>query len=257
MSDGFEARIEARQHQKHHALHTEPIKDVVIHGNLPNTPLMASIISFLLGSTLSLGLFTFFSGGFSWWATYQLGFFLAAWAAFHWGEYAVTAGWNLEKCSVDSFLLDNGAMYHIANGTAVFEYIITSYFKPEWKTHSYFSSIGILLVMIGQALRSSAMIYASTNFSHSVAYRKRESHELVTSGVYSVFRHPSYAGFFYWALGTQMVLQNPICFILFFYLLWKFFYQRTRGEEKYLTQFFPNEYPEYRRRVGTWIPFVP
>lgn len=44
------------------------------------------------------------------------------------------------------------------------------------------------------------------------------------------FRHPSYAGFYYWALGTQLVLQNPLTFILFSILLWNFFYKRTRGQ---------------------------
>lgn len=74
-------------------------------GRIPNTPLSAALIAFLLGAVFSLGLFAFAadSTGWAkpWWATYQLGFFTAAWAAFHWGEYAVTAGWNLEKCSVD------------------------------------------------------------------------------------------------------------------------------------------------------------
>lgn len=91
------------------------------------------------------------------------------------------------------------------------------------------------------------------------------------------FRHPSYAGFFYWALGTQLVLQNPVSFVLFSVLLWRFFYYRTRGtqrlvpksldrmltvrfitaEEKYLIQFFGQEYVAYRGRVGTKIPFIP
>lgn len=69
---------------------------------IPNTPLAASTVSFLLGAVFSLGAATFLFGGFSyWWTTYQLGFFAAAWAAFHWAEFAVTAGWNIEKCSVD------------------------------------------------------------------------------------------------------------------------------------------------------------
>jgi protein-S-isoprenylcysteine O-methyltransferase len=46
----------------------------------------------------------------------------------------------------------------------------------------------------------------------------------------SWFRHPSYAGFYYWALGTQFVLQNVVTTVLFSYLLWRFFYNRTRGE---------------------------
>ena len=38
--------------------------------------------------------------------------------------------------------------------------------------------------LVGQALRSTAMIHASTNFSHSVALHKRDTHRLVTDGVY-------------------------------------------------------------------------
>ncbi|KAF8663466.1 hypothetical protein AX16_001035 [Volvariella volvacea WC 439] len=244
--------------QPRHSLQTLPSVNRS-KGNIPNTPLAASTISFLLGSVFSLGLYTFLIGGLngSWWGTYQLGFFVAAWAAFHWAEFAVTAGWNLEKCSVDSFLLDNGVMYHIANGTAVAEYLITIFFKPSFKANAYFTPIGIFLVFAGQTLRSAAMIHASTNFSHTVAFIKRDNHKLVTDGVYAWFRHPSYAGFFYWALGTQLVLQNPASFILYAYLLWRFFYHRTRAEEQALIRFFGNAYVQYRERVGTKIPFVP
>ncbi|KAF7355412.1 Protein-S-isoprenylcysteine O-methyltransferase [Mycena sanguinolenta] len=231
------------------------------NGRIPNTPFFASLISFLLGSLFGLGLLAALSGAFTlerpWWATYQLGFFFAAWAAFHWGEYAVTAGWNLEKCSVDSFLLENGSMYHIAHGTAVAEYVLTLYFRPAWKVHPYISLFGVTLVLLGQTLRSGAMIHASTNFSHAVAFRKRPSHVLVTDGIYAYLRHPSYAGFFYWALGTQLVLLNPVSFVLYSGAMWRFFFYRVKAEERALVAFFGEEYEKYRKRVGTWIPFVP
>jgi protein-S-isoprenylcysteine O-methyltransferase len=106
-------------------------------------------------------------------------------------------------------------------------------------------TLGIVVVLIGQALRSMAMIQASTNFSHMVAHHKVNGHRLVKEGVYAYvsryslvehvlmldhrwFRHPSYTGFFYWAVGTQMVLQNHACFIIFASLLLRFFYQRIR-----------------------------
>ncbi|KAF9226568.1 ICMT-domain-containing protein [Gyrodon lividus] len=256
-ADGLQRRIQELENMRH-PLATIPV-NTQPYGNIPNTPLAASTISFLLGALFALGMALFLQGGLMapWWATYQLGFFIAAWSGFHWGEFAVTAGWNLEKCSVDSFLLDNGAMYHIANGIALVEYLVTLYFSPSSKVHPYISAIGILLVFAGQALRTTAMVHASTNFSHSVAFRKRESHQLVTEGVYAWFRHPSYAGFFYWALGTQMVLQNLISFVGFAIILLRFFYRRTRAEEKALVQFFGNDYEAYRRRVGTRIPFVP
>ena len=47
------------------------------------------------------------------------------------------------------------------------------------------SCAGIVLVIIGQALRSMAMIHAATNFSHAIAWKKLEKHELVTDGIYA------------------------------------------------------------------------
>lgn len=255
--DSLEQRLRQRT-SRGHPLDTIPV-DLEPHGNIPNTPLAASTISFLLGAVFSLGTALFLCGGLAYplWATYQLGFFLAAWSTFHWSEFAVTAGWNREKCSVDSFLLDNGTTYHIANGSALVEYLITLYLVPSSKTFPYVSQFGLILAIFGQILRTSAMIHASTNFSHSVAFRKRESHKLVTNGVYSWSRHPSYAGFFYWALGTQLVLQNCICFIGFGVVLWRFFYRRTQVEERALVKFFGEDYEVYRRKVSTRIPLIP
>ncbi|KAF5363925.1 hypothetical protein D9756_000475 [Leucocoprinus leucothites] len=230
-----------------------------LRGSLPNTPLAVAIIAFALGGLFGVSFLVFVFGGFEgyWWSTYQLAFFFCAWSFFHWAEFAVTAGWNLEKCNIDSFLLNNGNMYHIAHATALSEYLITLHFMPGGKRIAYISQIGVIITLCGQALRSLAMIHASTNFSHAVAFEKRSNHKLVTDGIYAWFRHPSYAGFFYWALGTQLVLQNPVSFSLYSFLLWRFFYYRTRAEERALIKFFGQDYVGYRRRVGTKIPFIP
>ena len=87
------------------------------------------------------------------------------------------------------------------------------------------------------------------------------------------FRHPSYAGFFYWALGTQILLQNPITFVIFYLVLYKFFSGRIKcesialvlvaishchlDEEGRLIAFFGQAYVDYKSRVGTKIPFIP
>ncbi|KAH9977914.1 ICMT-domain-containing protein [Lactifluus volemus] len=258
--DGFEQRIRERELLRSGPLETIPdSKSATFNDGIPNTPLAVSIISFLLGSTFALGFLTFLSGGFRsfWFTTYQLGFFVASWSVFHWGEFAVTAGWNREKVSVDSFLLNNGRMYHIANSLAFTEYLLVSYFRPSLKSFPYVSSFGVIMVLVGQFLRSAAMIKAASNFSHAVAFRKHPGHQLVTDGVYAWFRHPSYAGFFYWALGTQLVLQNPFSFLVYYVLLMRFFSSRIRAEERALASFFGHDYASYRTRVGTKIPFIP
>jgi len=100
------------------------------------------------------------------------------------------------------------------------------------------------------------MIKAASNFSHVVAFRKNAGHLLVRDGIYAWFRHPSYAGFFYWALGTQLVLQNPLSFCVYFVLLMRFFSSRIRAEERALVSFFGDDYVSYRNQVGTKIPFI-
>jgi hypothetical protein len=107
-SDSFERRLREREFLSNNPLETIPNPtNVQPHGNIPNTPLAVSTISFILGFIFALGFSIFLSRDLNdiWFATYQLGFFVASWSAFHWGEFAVTAGWNRQKVSVDCMYL--------------------------------------------------------------------------------------------------------------------------------------------------------
>jgi len=81
---------------------------------------------------------------------------------------------------------------------------------------------------MGQSFRTLAMIHASSNFSHQIALHKDPKHTLVTSGVYSLVRHPSYFGFFWWAVGLQVFLANPVSTVVFVGVLWRFFSERIK-----------------------------
>jgi len=48
------------------------------------------------------------------------------------------------------------------------------------------------------------MCTAKHNFNHVVQSEKSDNHELITHGVYNLCRHPSYVGWFYWSIGTQV-----------------------------------------------------
>lgn len=207
---------------------------------------------------------------------WQLPAYGAVLGAFHFLEYWTTAAYNPEKVSTGSFLLRNGAAYTIVHLVALSETLLERYvftFLPAslrlltmapassaaWKSprFAFFVSLaGLAITIAGQLLRSAAMIHASSNFSHSIARSRDKSHKLVTSGVYTLSRHPSYAGFFLWALGTQILLLNPVSIVLFLVLLWKFFSERIKDEEIYLVAFFGNDYIEYRKKTPTLIPFI-
>lgn len=77
-------------------------------GNIPNTPLVTSMISAALGALAGISAFAAasrvlkFLGADSWtWARPQLGIYFTAMGIFHLLEFWTTAGWNPEKLSVD------------------------------------------------------------------------------------------------------------------------------------------------------------
>ncbi len=71
------------------------------------------------------------------------------------------------------------------------------------------------------------------------------------------FRHPSYLGFFYWSIGTQVMLCNPICIIAYAAASFMFFKERIAYEEKLLFSFFKQDYIDYMKRSYIGIPFIP
>ncbi|KAJ6782835.1 hypothetical protein PWT90_02834 [Aphanocladium album] len=192
-------------------------------------------------------------------------FFLLALSTFHFLEFWVTARRNTLVATTDSFLLTaNWPAYAIAHASAFAECLVVSVFFPgrRWGGGAPLHlggvglALGLALVVVGQTVRSLAMLHAGASFNHQIQWSKSDSHVLVTSGIYGRLRHPSYFGFFYWGLGTQLVLGNVFCFFAYAAVLWYFFSRRIRIEEVKLVEFFKDDYIQYRRRVGTWMPFM-
>ena len=86
--------------------------------------------------------------------------------------------------------------------------------------------------------------------------RDSKGEELVTSGVYAFFRHPSYTGWFYYCISREVILQNPLGFLFSTIMNWALLYYRIPYEEKCLLSFFA-EYEDYRKRTHVFIPFIP
>ena len=78
----------------------------------------------------------------------------------------------------------------------------------------------------------------------------------MTWGVYSVFRHPAYVGWFFWSIGTQLLLGNPLCFCLYGYASVRFFRDRIPFEEATLIKQYGAEYERYMAKTYVGIPFV-
>ncbi|KAF9208849.1 hypothetical protein BGZ59_010415 [Podila verticillata] len=144
----------------------------------------------------------------------------------------------------------------MATASGVTEFLIELYFFPGLKSWGLLNKIGLVMVIVGQLARTLAMFSAKSNFSHHVEYYKEEHHVLVTDGIYSLLRHPSYFGFYYWALGSQLMMMNPVCFVGFAAALHRFFSERIQYEEQLLVRFFGQDYKAYQARTQTGIPLI-
>ena len=207
----------------------------------------------LLGSACGVGVIISILSPVS----YQIfGWYLVVLTFFHYSEYLTTAIGNPRTLSLDSYLLNHSISYGLAALTSWIEFFLERWLLPEMKTQWFLSFIGIIVCLWGEIVRKSAMLTAKTNFNHIVQTKREEGHELVTWGAYSLFRHPSYVGWFWWSIGTQLVLVNPFCTIAYIIAAWTFFYERIYYEEMTLIKFFGEKYLDYQKKVGTGLPFI-
>uniref|UniRef100_A0A2R9AGG4 Protein-S-isoprenylcysteine O-methyltransferase n=1 Tax=Pan paniscus TaxID=9597 RepID=A0A2R9AGG4_PANPA len=233
-----------------------PVGCLFREGQQPRSLLLGSfqiaIRACFLGFVFGCGMLLSFSQS-SW---SHFGWYMCSLSLFHYSEYLVTAVNNPKSLSLDSFLLNHSLEYTVAALSSWLEFTLENIFWPELKQITWLSVTGLLMVVFGECLRKAAMFTAGSNFNHVVQNEKSDTHTLVTSGVYAWFRHPSYVGWFYWSIGTQVMLCNPICGVSYALTVWRFFRDRTEEEEISLIHFFGEEYLEYKKRVPTGLPFI-
>ena len=186
----------------------------------------------------------------------QFGWYLVFLSFFHFSEYFATAYTNPSNLSTDSFLLNHSLAYHIAAVLSWTEFFLEVYFVPHLKVHRVVSYVGIGICSAGEILRKVAMIHAGRSFNHIVQNTRQEDHVLITTGVYKFSRHPSYVGWFYWSVGTQLILINPVCFVAYTIVSWLFFKERIYIEEYTLLKFFGESYHVYKEKVPSGLPFI-
>jgi protein-S-isoprenylcysteine O-methyltransferase Ste14 len=111
--------------------------------------------------------------------------------------------------------------------------------------------LGGALFALGGALRIWPVFVLGRRFSGLVAIQP--GHTLVTSGVYSVIRHPSYLGLLVNALGWALAFRSGVG-VLLTALMVPPLVARINAEEKLLRAQFGGAYEAYCRRTWRLIP---
>jgi protein-S-isoprenylcysteine O-methyltransferase Ste14 len=112
---------------------------------------------------------------------------------------------------------------------------------------------GVVLLSAGSAFRLWPVFVLGRRFSGLVAIQP--GHTLVTTGIYSKIRNPSYLGMLIGSLGWVLAFRSGVGLLLVAAILPPLA-ARMRAEEKLLRAHFGAEYDAYRARTSRLIPGV-
>ncbi|TFG50406.1 MAG: isoprenylcysteine carboxylmethyltransferase family protein [Anaerolineales bacterium] len=90
------------------------------------------------------------------------------------------------------------------------------------------------------------------NWTPTLAFR--ESHTLVTAGIYRFIRHPMSAAHLLWAIAQPLMLQNWIAGFSFLVVTLPQYLLRVDDEEEMMLKKFGEDYKKYTKQTGRLFP---
>ncbi len=127
---------------------------------------------------------------------------------------------------------------------------LLSFSNYELQLPAFLLGVGCLVAGLYLFYRS----HADLGKYWSISLEIRESHQLITSGVYGSVRHPMYSAIFLQAIAQMLLLPNwiagPACFVAFLVM----FALRVGVEERMMLEKFGDSYVSYMSRTKRLIP---
>jgi protein-S-isoprenylcysteine O-methyltransferase len=114
--------------------------------------------------------------------------------------------------------------------------------------------LGVILFVLGLALRWYAIIYLGRFFTVNVAIAS--DHRLIDAGPYRYIRHPSYTGALIAFLGLGLCFANGLSLVVLLVPIFLVFQHRIRIEEAALLQGLGEQYRGYMNRTKRLIPGI-
>ena len=182
----------------------------------------------------------------------RLYIFFATISIFHTSEYLLAKKYHPNSCGRSSWLIT--WPYLVAMSVGLLEYWV--FFERHPLQSLFWQYFGLALIVGGEVIRKTSIVTLKSNFTHTIVTKKNPKHSLCTEQIYSIMRHPSYVGFFLWAVGTQVLLGNAASTLLFIVVLWRFMRHRIQIEDRILENFFGQDWTRYKINVRSGIPFI-
>jgi len=113
----------------------------------------------------------------------------------------------------------------------------------------YMQILGLILTSAGYFLFIWSVVVRG---KYAFSWEMSEDQKLVTGGPHRYVRHPSYLGYFLMFFGLLFLWSN--LFTLFPLVAIPGYFRVTIDEERLLVQRFDEEYVEYQKKTGRFIP---
>jgi protein-S-isoprenylcysteine O-methyltransferase Ste14 len=114
--------------------------------------------------------------------------------------------------------------------------------------------IGLLVLVVGLAIRWTAIITLGRFFTVSVTVQK--DHQVVRTGIFRRVRHPSYSGLLLAFLGVALSYGNWLSLVAVVVPVFAALLYRIRVEESFMVAALGEDYIEYRKSTRCLIPGV-
>jgi protein-S-isoprenylcysteine O-methyltransferase Ste14 len=142
--------------------------------------------------------------------------------------------------------------YLISQSSTIIEWAYYTNFRNwvwDWQTIT-----GLILMVGGTSLRTWCIWILGEFFTTAV--KTQEKQIIITTGAYSIVRHPSYLGTFLAAIGTSVFMHAWVAVVITTVVLFIVYYFRIRAEEEALVNEFGNEYRVYSTKTKKLIPYI-
>jgi protein-S-isoprenylcysteine O-methyltransferase Ste14 len=117
-------------------------------------------------------------------------------------------------------------------------------------------SVGLGCLTACGALAMFLLTHKALGNLWSVSLQLKQSHRLVTDGVYKTLRHPMYSAFWLMALAQAFFLANWVAGLSGLLGFGFLFFSRIGAEERLMESAFGSEYTAYQMRSWRIIPHI-
>lgn len=120
--------------------------------------------------------------------------------------------------------------------------------------HEPLMIFSLILYTIGLLLRYVSILYLGKYFTRDVSIESK--HELISSGPYTLLRHPLYVGLFLLTTSVPLFFGHIYVYIIAVILMSSVLNQRMKLEEALLTEHFKESYTTWKSKRYRFIPFI-